>query len=357
MGEPVSSGRPYPRWAAFLLLFGLYLSFHGYHSRDGDQAYRLPLLLHRQDPTLYADDPFVRAFETFNPHEGYLALLDAASRLVGLSAALAGIYAATFALTCLGVDRLARAIWPEANPRVGVIAVGLLLLAKAGNIGTNHLFEPLLLDRLIALALGWVALASLVAHPGEARLLAPLLIAAASAIHPSLGLQLGLLLGGLWGIGCLIPGAFGGSRRVAFHGLALLLVALAPQLATIGSQGAVLLEGLPPEEMRLLSAWVQSPQHMLPHLWRLPQWLAWACYPVLAVLSLWESRTETPWPPARTRLVIALGGTLGGLGLAWVAIEILGDLKCTLFQPFRMATVARGLCLTALARRLQALWE
>ena len=43
---------------------GLYLTFRGYHSRDGDQAYRLPLLLHRQDTAMYADDPFVRAFDT-----------------------------------------------------------------------------------------------------------------------------------------------------------------------------------------------------------------------------------------------------------------------------------------------------
>jgi hypothetical protein len=42
---------------------------------------------------------------------------------------------------------------------VGWVAVGLLLTAKAGNIGTNHLFEAMVLDRLVALALGWYALA------------------------------------------------------------------------------------------------------------------------------------------------------------------------------------------------------
>src|SRR4051812_29580987 len=95
--------RPFPRWWALVVLLGLYVSFHGYHSRDNDQAYRLPLLLHRQDPNLYADDPFVRAFDAFNPHRGYLALLDTTSRPLGLSAALAALYAATFALTALGL--------------------------------------------------------------------------------------------------------------------------------------------------------------------------------------------------------------------------------------------------------------
>ena len=50
--------------------------------------------------------------------------------------------------------------------------------------------------------------------------------------------------------------------------------------------GWALLAGLSAEEMGLLAAQVQGPQHMLPHLWRRPQWLAWACYFVLAGLAL-----------------------------------------------------------------------
>src|SRR3954464_1349537 len=108
-----------PRWAILLLILGLYLTLRGYHSRDGDQAYRLPLLLHRQDPALFADDPFVRAFDAFNPHRGYLALLDVASRPFGLAAGLAGLFALTLGATAIGIDRLARAAWPESGPRVG----------------------------------------------------------------------------------------------------------------------------------------------------------------------------------------------------------------------------------------------
>ena len=78
------------RFVASLILLGLFLTFRGYRSREGDQAYRLPILLHQQDPRLFADDPFVRAFDRFNPHRGYLALLDGSSRPLGLSAALGG---------------------------------------------------------------------------------------------------------------------------------------------------------------------------------------------------------------------------------------------------------------------------
>jgi len=41
----------------------------------------------------YFDHRFVRAFDAFNPHRGYLALIDLASRPLGLSAGLAGLFA------------------------------------------------------------------------------------------------------------------------------------------------------------------------------------------------------------------------------------------------------------------------
>ena len=105
-GESVGSSL---RWFWLLVMAGCYLTLRGYHAFDGDQAYRLPLLLHRQVPALFNNDPFVQAFDTFNPHRGYLALLDWASRPLGLATALAALFALTWTATMLGVDRLARA--------------------------------------------------------------------------------------------------------------------------------------------------------------------------------------------------------------------------------------------------------
>jgi hypothetical protein len=342
---------------AYVILFGLYLSFHGYHSRDGDQAYRLPLLLHLQDPALYADDPFVRAFDAFNPHYGYLLLLDATSRVFGLSAALAALYALTFALTCAGLDRLARATWPEAGPWLGVIAVGLVLMAKAGNLGTNHLFEPILLDRLLAQGLGWLALGLAVADPGRGGWSSPAAIALACLIHPSLGLQLGLLLGAAWIAWAFWPRRSGvrpWQAAVALIGIGL---AIAPSVLFASQRGGRLWDGLPAESLRLLAAHVQSPQHMLTHLWRRPQWLAGFAYIMLAVLTVVDRRPATPAREAnaRNRLVILLVVNLLALGAAWVVIERLGDLRVTLFQPFRMATIARGLALVLVADRVRRL--
>src|SRR3954454_10249993 len=186
-----STSRP-TRWAILLLFLGAYLTLRGYHSLDGDQAYRLPLLLHRQDPALFADDPFVRAFDAFNPHRGYLALLDVASRPFGLSAGIFALFVTTFVATCLGLDRLARAAWPERGPDVGLVAIGLALTAKAGNIGTNPLFEAMLLDRLIGFALGWLALAWAVERPATHGTRAAVAIGLAALAHPSIGLQLAM---------------------------------------------------------------------------------------------------------------------------------------------------------------------
>lgn len=341
-------------WAVFAAL-GLYLTLRGYHSRDGDQAYRLPLLLHWQDPSAFASDPFVRAFDGFNPHRGYLALLDLASRPFGLSAGLFLLFAATFGITCLAFDRLARLAWPEGGGRVGVTAVLLVLVAKAGNVGTNHLFEAMLLDRLIALALGWSALAVLAADPDRGRRGAAVLLGLATQVHPSFGLQLGMLVATGWVAWAALGGRTGVSARSAIWGLTALGLALVPGVAMMAGSGARLLDGLPADDFLTLSATIQSPQHMLPHLWRMPQWLAWACFLLLAASAVASHRGERS--AARTRLAILLIVNLAGLLAAWVAVEWVGSVKATVFQPFRMATVARGLCLVLMADHVRSLWD
>ncbi len=355
-----------PAWLVLLLLLGLYLSLRGYHSRDNDQAYRLPLLLHRQDARLFANDPFVRAFDTFNPHRGYLILLDAASRPLGLSIALFGLFVATFAATCVGVDRLARATWPEPEARrsVGLLAVALVLTAKAGNIGTNHLFEAMLLDRLIGFALGWLALGWVVVEPGTRPWKPALAIGAAALVHPSVGLQLAILLAASWIIWAALRRWSGVSWRSAGRGVLALIGGMAPAVLLHGGQGARLFEGLAPGTFWTLSVELQSPQHMLPHLWRLPQWLAFGCYLVLAGSSLVNCEsdavsTEEPAPPtaARRRLLMVMAVNLTALAMAWLAIEVWHELRVTVFQPFRMASFARGLALVFASGRFQRLWK
>jgi hypothetical protein len=360
--------RPAPRVACFVAILGVYLTAHGYHSREGDQAYRLPLLLAYRDPAMYANDPFVSSFSTFNPHRGYLGLVDIVSRPLGLSMGLFALYALTFGLTAWGVDRLARAVWPEAGSGVGLVAVVLVLLAQAGNLGTNHLFEPMLLDRLLALSLGWTAMALVVTTPTRGKWLAPPLLGTAAMIHPSFGLQLTALLTAAW-IAWSIASVMskktrvdiqpidGRSRATRASGVthvtllaAFLLLCLAPALSVIASQSGRLFSGLSSEEFRLLEVYVQSPQHMVPHLWRKSQWLAGLCFPTLALLGILSG--GRPLTAARLRLLILFCVNLLGLAVALVLVEGLQNLRVTVFQPFRMATVVRGISLVFVANRV-----
>jgi Domain of unknown function (DUF6798) len=345
-----------PNWAAFLLISGLYLTLRGYHAFDGDQAYRLPLLLHLQDLALYATDPFVRAFDAFNPHRSYLALLDLASRPLGLAAGLAGLFAITLGATAIGIDRLARAVWPESGSKVGLVALALVLMAKAGNVGTNHLFEATLLDRLVGFALGWLAMASAVGNPTRGVWAAVPWLGLATLIHPSVGLQLALTLAFAWVAWAIWPSRSGVSGKLAIGAIGGLGLAVLPGVVLMSGQGGRLFTGLSTEEFRLLAVMVQGPQHMLPSTWRTPQWLAWGCYPVLALLAM-RGAGSGSWPASRVRLAGLMAVNLASLGLAYLAVEVVGDLRVTVFQPFRMATIARGLALVAVSGRAVALWD
>jgi hypothetical protein len=355
-------------WLAYFLILGLYFTFRGYHSLDGDQAYRLPLLLHQLDPSLYARDPFVRAFDAFNPHRGSLFVLGRVVDVLGLPAGLMAIFLATFLTTCRAIDRMSREVWPEAGAPAGLTAVVLLLAAKAGNIGTNHLFEAMVLDRLMALALAWSAIADCISRPDRAWWRSGALLGLATVIHPSLGLQLALVVMGGWIVWAWVSAYSGVPSSLALKAIATAGIAVIPGLALNLEPGGSLLGGLPSSDLWTLAVELQSPQHMLPTLWRTPQWLAWACYLALAALALGprtKGRTEesdpetkrTGWHVTRIRLLLLLAVVLFWLGSAWVAIEPLHQLRITLFQPFRMATVARGLALVLVAGRLVHLWQ
>jgi hypothetical protein len=345
--------RPHSRLLGYCLILGLYLTLRGYHSLDGDQAYRLPLFLHIQDPSLFADDPFVRAFDVFNPHRGSFLLLGGATKILGLSAGLLALFIATFLATCRGIDRLGNEVWTGRKEIAGWVAVIDVLMAKAGNIGTNHLFEAMVLDRLMALAAGWLAISSVIARPERGWWRAALALALATLVHPSLGLQLATVVGAAWIVWALAWKQTGVSWALAARGVGAAGLAVLPGLALNLPSGDALLRGLSPQDLWTLSVELQNPQHMLPHLWRMPQWLAWGAYLVLAAVAWLRGAMPNR---ARVKVVILLVVVLVWLAGAWVAIEIAHNLRVTMFQPFRLATLVRGLALVLIAGRVADLW-
>ncbi len=361
---------PLPRFFWILLALGLYLTVRGYQSFDGDQAYRLPLLLHHQDRTLFAEDPFVRSFEQFHPHRGSQALLDAPSRLIGLPATLFLGFALTFAVTADSVIRIARRLWPELHPGIAPCAVIAWFSLDAGNIGTNHLFEAMLLDRLTAQALGWFALAGLLERT-RVNWTSTLGLALACLIHPSLGLQWVTWLAVVrvaWTVLGLEKTCPETSRwRHLFVDTARLFVASWPSLGFAWMQSGSLTAGADLETFRVVALTIQGPQHLVPSLWRTPQWLAFFCLTGLGLARLAASlrrsvRTASAHQVysdasaeallARRRIVTSMIVLSMALGLAWIAIEVVGNLRITLFQPFRMATTLRGLALFGIAARM-----
>jgi hypothetical protein len=68
-----------------------------------------------------------------------------------------------------------------------------------------------------------------------------------------------------------------------------------------------------------------------------------------------DADEASPQPVGPMRFALLCAVLLAGLGLAYVLVEIVGHLRVTVFQPFRMATIARGLALIALAGRCLSL--
>lgn len=379
------------RAGAIAIVFGLYLSLAGYKSLEGDQAYRLPLLLRSQNRAIYRVDPFVNALQAFNPHAGYLAILNAGYRIVGLEATLFGVFAVAFALAAVGMAMLASAgrddqqSASEIDPRHGdrsiendrddpaktlgttqaLLAFILTLLAKAGDIGTNHLFEPILLDRLIAFAIGWIALGSIVKKITYHQYLTSVFVFIIYFVHPSLGLQIGLLVVATYACLFLVGDRCGVDRKASATGFVLTLLSLAPAFARLPHQSKIVFDGLSERELILIAGYIQSPQHMTPGLWRTPQVSAWFCYAILAVVAIAagvprrdrnESSSNRSRNSARFRLGLILAITWSGLAIAWRLVAIDQIPRFILFQPFRVATIARGLALVFIAEHVFCLW-
>src|SRR5262249_37933626 len=157
----------------------------------------------------------------------------------------------------------------------------------------------------------------------------------------------------------------------ALRGLSSLALAVIPGLFINLPRGSTLLGDLPAPLFWVLSVELQNPQHMLPHVWRLPQWLSWGAYLALATLQLvqmaprsspdFEDERATgdvvsSSAAPRCRLAIMLALIVIGLGMAWYAIEVRRSIQATIFQPFRMGTVARGISLVLVSDRLMRLW-
>ncbi|MBI1323936.1 hypothetical protein GC170_12235 [bacterium] len=330
---------------------GAVVTLGGYQSRVVDQCYRLPIVARMNDQALYTADSFVRAFDTFNPHWGYGWLLNSLSAIIGLSAALFGLYVATLALTLASLWRIRRAFAPALPPWSDWLVVAVFVLCRAGNIGTNHLWEDHLLDRQIGYALLWFALAEWLGGERRRAWSIPLAIGLTAIAHPGLG----VLAAALWA-GVFIAGLAIGEthKRETIRFIVILALAMVPWAVAYLPQSKVLAEGVDPAFFWSLATELQGPQHMRPVHWRESQW--WAAFAILAagLCGLALNRREFD-RAAVIRASLWAVPIVFGLALATVLVEIAHSLPVAMAQPFRLATPLRGLCLILLIPHLTGL--
>ena len=335
----------YSRLAQLLVACGLVITINGYDSRVVDQCYRLPVLERMTDARAYPADQFVDAFEKFNPHLGYLRLLQFGSGIFGLSITLFLLYSLTVLLTTYSIWRIRELLFPEMPHWSNWLLLLTFFLCKAGNLGTNHIWEDHLLDRQIAFSLGWFALALwLECHP-SIGIKIPVITGLIAVIHPGLGLlNLALWLTVFsWNF---LTGIFKRNDLILFV-IAIFLSMIPWALLYLG-QSSVLKAGVSPELFWSLATELQGPQHMRSSLWRSSQWYAAISLTVFASIQFLvlmpKNLSHRAFKQARQWLLLILIG----LFISWPAIEYFHNLNITLAQPWRMATPVRGFLLIIL---------
>ena len=171
-------------WLICTLLLGVYLSLRGYHSLDGDQAYRLPSASPAR-ARLYEDDRLFAIVDAFNPNRGSLIVLDAVTRPLGLSGGLFLLFTLTFPdLSGRGSTRSRGLARIRAERRLG--CGGFTPLGQGREYRDQSSLRSDGPGRLIAFALGWLALAYSLSQP-ERKLLVPSVRSEwpPGSIHPS----------------------------------------------------------------------------------------------------------------------------------------------------------------------------
>lgn len=336
------------RWLRILIATGVILTLGGYESRVIDQCYRLPILEKRLDPSSFPMDPFVDSFKDFNPHQVYVELISMGAKTVGLSLTLFLLHIVTVAFCISAIWRIRKSLWPELPEWSDWLLVSMFALLKAGNLGTNHLWEDHLLDRQIGFTLGWLALAEFLDSGTRKTWTIPILIGSMALIHPGLGVLTSTLWLGIF----LIVFGIGMVRLNTFAQFSVsLIAAMIPWAVIYLPQASVMKLGVGKSEFWALATELQGPQHMRPIFWRESQWLSAGILVVMALVSVKLYRSKYNLESLK-KIAIWSSLILFGLLLAVPLIEIFHVLDVALAQPFRLATPLRGVCLIALLPHL-----
>ena len=170
----------------------LYVLRFGYDYGASDQDEFLPYLLHRLDPTLFAQDWFVLTqASTFGIRTYFVLLLQGLSLVVPAWLAVLVLYVSAWLLTAGAVYALGHAFTRNRLAAAAAVVLALVLTPQ-WTLGGNDLAHSMLVPSMVGWGLGlWGLVFFLRYRPGQAALL----LGTATWMQPLVGLQLAGLLG------------------------------------------------------------------------------------------------------------------------------------------------------------------
>ena len=330
--------------ALLLVMFGVHLWLNQYTCFRTDHLTQIPLLMKRDDPTLFMRDWFMTTYGHFELRRFHLMLLEAGRALVGLAQGILLFYALAIAGTFAAWIALARRF--TGSTMAGLAVIALAIFVRDREIGSNHLIEEALIPRAEGFVLAWWSFVLLVREGRRASwgLAAGVLMATAGYFQPAVAIQFALPLT-LWVLFdrryCTLP-------RLGLFLLAL----LAPMVLRLSRMAGGFSEAttLSDTEQIQLAAWLRHPHHMIPHLWK-ENWVVFAGLAVLFIV-LWRRYRHEPGVSALGRLAAVLAGILA---LCAFFIEVVPVKSVILFQPFRMAVMLYGVMFIVIGRHVAGL--
>ncbi len=323
--RPKAEGRT-ARIAALCLLpsaFGLFivlatLNSAGYRYGASDQAFYVPAVLLRLDPTLFPRDrPVIKAQADLTGFDEVCAALAHLTR-APLPPLLLALYVVTLVLLATGSLRLGSSLYRERW--TGIALMGALTLRHAiTKSGTNTL-EGYSHPRQLAFALGLLALGSFL----RGGLAVPaLLVAGAGVLHPTTA---------LWFAVWLSVATFVSERRTRPLILTLAVCAAA------GATWAVTAGPLSGRLVTMDAAWLETlaaKDYLFPLRWPAAVWAVNLLYvPLVLAGYLWKRRWATP--SLRETGLVAGCLSLLVVFLAFLALQAKGIALAIQLQPARM---------------------
>ncbi len=330
-----------PRYLFIGLCLALYLIRFGYSYGQSDQDEFLPLLLHRMDPPLLANDWFVQTQQASFSIRAYFALvLHGLALVFPLPLAVFVLYVVSWGGMAHGVFRLAG--WLSGNRLAAFIAVPAVLLATPQwTLGGNDFAHGMLVPSMTAWALGLQGLVAAL----EGRLTAAgAWIGVATWMQALVGLQLALL----GALVALLARTGAGSNVFRLIGLYALMAA--PALAPLFYQQFTAAP-LPEVDLFYVMAQFRNPHHYLFDSFTTPSIIRFSLL-VAGGLAGWY--LARPFVDAhRLRMVVGILAVIAMIGAGtYVATEGWHVLAIAKLQLFMLTVPAKPLLITGIAAAL-----